>query len=52
LDKHKGTLNVLGSVQRRFVVSPDLDTLLADVEAVELQAKARSEAEAATMDDL
>jgi len=46
-------LNVLGIVQRRFVVSPDLDALLADVEAVELQAKARAEAEeAATMDVL
>jgi hypothetical protein len=52
LDKHNESLNVLGSVQRRFVVSPDLDALLADVEAVELQAKARVEAEAATMDVL
>jgi len=45
LDQQKGTLNVLGNVQRRFVVSPDLDALLADVEAVELQAKSRAEAE-------
>lgn len=54
LDQHKGTLNVLGSVPRRFVVSPDLDALLADVDAVELQAKARAEeeAEAANMDVL
>jgi len=52
LDKQQGTLNVLGSVQRRFLVSPDLDALLADVEAVELQAKARAEEEAATMDVL
>ena len=47
-------------MQRRFVVSPDIDALLADVEAVELQAeasaeakaKAEVEAEAATMDIL
>ena len=39
-------MNVLGNVQRRFVVSPDLDALLADVEAVERQAEARAEAEA------
>lgn len=52
LDKQQGTLNVLGSVQRRFVVSPDLDALLADVEAVEMKAKARAEEEVTMMDIL
>lgn len=49
-DIEQGSMNVLGSVQRRFVVSPDLDMLLDDVAALEAKKAAAETIEDDVMD--